>query len=77
MVHFKKRPDVIIFEGWCVGAKAEKNSTLKKSINSMEKSKDTKLIWRKYVNNELKSKYKNLYSGLNSHGTLFFCPSNM
>ena len=35
----KKRPDVIIFEGWCVGAKAEKNSTLKKSINSLEKSK--------------------------------------
>ena len=26
----KKRPDVVIFEGWCVGAKAEKNSTLKK-----------------------------------------------
>ena len=60
----KKRPDVIIFEGWCVGAKAEKNSTLKKSINSMEKSKDTKLIWRKYVNNELKSKYKKLYDQL-------------
>ena len=59
-----KRPDVIIFEGWCVGAKAEKNSTLKKSINSMEKSKDTKLIWRKYVNNELKSKYKKLYDQL-------------
>ena len=60
----KKRPDVIIFEGWCVGAKAEKNSTLKKSINSMEKSKDTKLIWRKYVNNELKLKYKKLYDQL-------------
>ncbi len=60
----KKRPDVIIFEGWCVGAKAEKNSTLKKSINSMEKSKDTKLIWRKYVNNELKSNYKKLYDQL-------------
>ena len=60
----KKRPDLIIFEGWCVGAKAEKNSTLKKSINSMEKSKDTKLIWRKYVNNELKSKYKKLYDQL-------------
>ena len=38
--------------------------TLKKSINSMEKSKDTKLIWRKYVNNELKSKYKKLYDQL-------------
>jgi len=61
----KKRPDVIIFEGWCVGAKSEKNSTLKKTINSMEKIKDQKQVWRKYVNHQLKSKYKNLYSQLN------------
>ena len=61
----KKRPDVIIFEGWCVGAKAEKNINLKKTINSMEKAKDQKLIWRKYVNDQLKTKYKNLYSQLN------------
>ena len=61
----KKKPDVIIFEGWCVGAKSEKNTTLKKTINSMEKAKDQKQIWRKYVNHQLKSKYKNLYSQLN------------
>ena len=61
----KKRPDVIIFEGWCVGAKSEKNVTLKKTINSLEKAKDQKQIWRKYVNNQLKSNYKNLYSQLN------------
>ncbi len=61
----KKRPDVIIFEGWCVGAKSEKNDTLNKTINSLEKAKDQKKIWRKYVNNQLKSKYKNLYSQLN------------
>ena len=60
-----KRPDVIIFEGWCVGARAETNKTLKKSINSMEKAKDQKLIWRKYVNQQLKTKYKKLYSQLN------------
>jgi D-glycerate 3-kinase len=61
----KNKPDVIIFEGWCVGAKSEKNNTLKKTINSMEKAKDQKQIWRKYVNHQLKSKYKNLYSQLN------------
>ncbi len=60
-----KRPDVIIFEGWCVGARAETNKTLKKSINSMEKANDQKLIWRKYVNQQLKTKYKKLYSQLN------------
>jgi D-glycerate 3-kinase len=61
----KNKPDVIIFEGWCVGAKAEKNNTLKKTINSMEKAKDQKQIWRRHVNHQLNSKYKNLYSQLN------------
>ena len=60
-----KRPDIIIFEGWCVGARAETNKTLKKSINSMEKANDHKLVWRKYVNLQLKTKYKKLYSQLN------------
>ena len=58
--NLKERPDVIVFEGWCVGAKSEKSNTLKKSINFMEKTKDQKQIWRKYVNDQLKSKYKNL-----------------
>ena len=52
----------------CIGNKTyvnEKNSTLKKNINSLEKAKDQRQIWRKYVNQQLKSKYKNLYSQLN------------
>ena len=61
----KTKPDIIIFEGWCVGAKAEKNNTLKKSVNSMERLKDTKLTWRSYVNEQLKTKYKQLYDQLN------------
>ena len=61
----KDKPDVIIFEGWCVGAKSEKSNTLKKTINSMERTKDQKKIWRKYVNQQLQLKYKKLYSQLN------------
>tara|TARA_B100001173_G_scaffold85733_1_gene73483 strand:- start:1390 stop:2319 length:930 start_codon:yes stop_codon:yes gene_type:complete len=60
-----QKPDVIIFEGWCVGAKAELNKTLKKSINFMEKVNDRKFVWRKYVNQQLKTTYKDLYSQLN------------
>ena len=60
-----QKPDVIIFEGWCVGAKSELNKTLKRSINSLEKDNDQKLVWRKYVNQQLKTKYKELYSKLN------------
>ena len=60
-----EKPDVVIFEGWCVGAKPESKTTLKKSINSLEKAKDAKLIWRKHVNTQLQNKYKKLYSELN------------
>lgn len=60
-----ERPDIIIFEGWCVGARPVSTNSLKRSINSMEKVKDSKLVWRKYVNQQLKSKYKNIYSQLN------------
>ena len=61
----KNKPDVIIFEGWCVGAKSEKNNTLKRTLNLLEKAKDQKKIWRKYVNQQLKTNYKKLYSQLN------------
>jgi D-glycerate 3-kinase len=61
----KQRPDVIIFEGWCVGAKPELSKTLKKPINSLEKLKDKTVVWRYYVNQQLKNKYKALYSQLN------------
>ena len=51
----KKVPDVIIFEGWCVGARAEQNTTLKKPINPLERTEDKNLGWRKYVNGQLQT----------------------
>ena len=55
------KPEIVIFEGWCVGAKAQKNVELVKSINLLEKNYDKKLIWRKKVNNELKNKYHQIF----------------
>ena len=31
--YINEQPDIIIFEGWCVGAKSEKNNTLKKTLS--------------------------------------------
>ena len=59
-----KRPDVIILEGWCVGARSENNKSLIKTVNSLEKTSDQNMIWRKFVNQELKATYKKLYSKL-------------
>ena len=57
-----KKPDIVIFEGWCVGAKPQSKKDLMKSINLLEKREDKKLTWRKKVNNELKVNYKKIFN---------------
>ena len=60
----KSKPDVVIFEGWCVGAKAQTSTQLKKPINSLERVYDQDAKWRSYVNNQLKIKYRKLFKQL-------------
>ena len=62
----KKKPDVLILEGWCVGAKPEKENTLNTPINKLEKNLDSKKKWRLYVNNQLKNKYAKLFNQMHS-----------
>jgi Predicted kinase len=56
-----KKPDIIIFEGWCVGAKPQNKKDLKRPINQLEKKEDIKLTWRKKINNELNTNYKKIF----------------
>ena len=58
----KQQPKIIIFEGWCVGARPQRHKDLLKSINILEKKKDLDLKWRSRVNNELKNAYKKIFS---------------
>ncbi len=58
----KKKPNIIIFEGWCIGVPPQKKKDLIKPINKLEKQKDTKKIWRLQVNKELKKKYKKIFN---------------
>ena len=60
--NIKQKPEIVILEGWCVGAKPQSNSLIKKPINTLEKHEDRDLIWRKYVNKKLKKEYKQLFS---------------
>ena len=46
-------------------AKAQKNSELVRSINSLEKTEDPDLVWRNYVNIQLKTHYKKLFKQIN------------
>ena len=59
-----KPPNVIIFEGWCVGARQQKDRDLKKPLNSIERKYDTNLEWRKKVNDQLKKNYKKIFNKL-------------
>ncbi len=61
----KKKPEIIIFEGWCVGAKPQKHKYLKKSINVLEKKYDASLIWRSRVNYELQNAYAEIFNKIN------------
>ena len=61
-IKVKKQPNIIIFEGWCVGARTQKNNFLKKPINDIERKYDPNLRWRKEVNNHLSTNYKKIFS---------------
>lgn len=58
----KERPEIVILEGWCVGAQPQQNYLIKKPINILEKYEDQDLIWRKHVNEKLKREYKKLFA---------------
>lgn len=60
--NIKDRPEIVMLEGWCVGAQPQSNSLIKKPINILEKYEDQDLIWRKYVNQKLKKEYKKLFA---------------
>ena len=60
--NIKKKPEIVILEGWCIGAKPQSNTLIKKPINILEKHEDKNFIWRQYVNERLKREYKKLFA---------------
>ena len=56
-------PDVIILEGWCVGAVPQVVSSLQRPINDLEIKEDASGIWRHYVNDAL-AEYQRLFAEL-------------
>ena len=54
--------DLIILEGWCVGARTQPEETLEQPVNELERLEDANGCWRAYVNNALASQYAELFS---------------
>lgn len=62
---FVGKPDVVLFDGWCMDAKAQEDSELATPINDLEANEDKECVWRHFVNNQLKTDYKNLFDTIN------------
>jgi D-glycerate 3-kinase len=58
--------DIIILEGWCVGAHAVPNDELINPINELESHSDPEGIWRQFVNTELADDYTDLFNRIDS-----------
>lgn len=56
--------DLIVFEGWCVGASPQTSAELAVAINDLERLEDLDSRWRQYVNACLANDYQALFSEL-------------
>ena len=56
--------DVVLFEGWCVGARPQPQGLLAEPANALEAERDRAGRWRRYVNERLKTDYAGLFRRL-------------
>jgi D-glycerate 3-kinase len=62
----KGRPSAIIFEGWCLGARPQRERDLATPVNALERDEDPAEIWRRAVNRRLKTDYAALFARLDA-----------
>lgn len=54
--------DIVLFEGWCVGARPEPAKALAAPINALERERDPDGAWRAHVNAALAGPYRPLFA---------------
>lgn len=54
--------EVILFEGWCVGARPQAEAALAAPVNALEREEDAGGAWRAYVNAALAGPYRRLFA---------------
>lgn len=54
--------DVIVFEGWCVGAVAQPDEALTEPVNVLEAVEDPDGVWRRWMNDSLSGLYPGLFA---------------
>lgn len=58
---YQGRAEVVLLEGWCVGAAPEDGDSLAKPINALELSEDVDGAWRSFVNHCLRKEYAQFF----------------
>ncbi len=56
--------DVVVLEGWCIGARSQSDAELDTPINTLEAEEDPDGQWRLAVNEHLKTDYAELFQRL-------------
>lgn len=56
--------DVLILEGWCIGARPQSDVALATPVNVLEHDEDPDSTWRRWVNKHLGSDYAPLFARL-------------
>lgn len=62
---FQGRAEIILVEGWCLGARAETDEqALRQPLNALERQEDPDVVWRHHVNGQLQSDYRRFFDQL-------------
>lgn len=56
--------DIVVLEGWCLGAPPQEEEALVLPINRLEADEDPDGRWRRYVNAQLGTSYRELFARL-------------
>nr|WP_310523385.1 kinase [Polymorphobacter sp.] len=54
--------DILIFEGWCIGATPQPESALVAPVNALEAAEDAEMTWRTHANAALADGYARLFA---------------
>jgi len=60
--HVTRPVNVVLFEGWCIGAAPQTAAELREPVNELERDEDGEGTWRREVNRRLATDYAELFA---------------
>lgn len=63
---FERAPDVIVLDGWCLGAQAQAATDLIRPVNALEADEDAQGVWRGWVNDQLAGPYQTAFGAIDA-----------